>query len=46
MDKPMPKDLIDELEKLEPADQVRVLDYVQSACASTTGLLQASSELC
>ena len=30
MNKPIPKELIDELEKLGTEDQIRVLDYVQS----------------
>ena len=30
MNKPIPKELINELEKLGADDQVRVLDYVQS----------------
>jgi len=30
MNKPIPKELIEELERLETEDQVRVLDYVQS----------------
>ena len=30
MNKPIPKELMDELEKLEPDDQGRVLEYAQS----------------